>query len=70
MVDAVTFMHRQVGLPLEEALRMASTYPAEAMGLGAERGHLEIGAIADFIHLSDDLLVQGTWIGGDRVFTA
>ena len=70
MIDAVAFMHRTVGVPLEEALRMASTYPAEAMGIRTERGHLEAGAVADFVHLSDDLAVKATWIGGDRVFQA
>ena len=68
MIDAVTFMHRQIDLPLDEALRMASTYPAEAMGLSAGRGHLAAGAVADFVHLTDALAVAGTWIGGEQVF--
>ena len=70
MIDAVTFMHRQVGLPLDEALRMASTYPAEAMGLSAERGHLAAGAVADFVHLTDDLAVAGTWIAGNQQWSS
>ena len=68
MIDAITFMHRRVGLPLEEALRMASTFPAEAMGLSAERGHLQAGAVADFVHLTDALAVAGTWIAAAQVF--
>src|SRR5690606_16490755 len=41
MIDAVAFMHRRIGLPFEEALRMAALYPAQAMGIEAEFGHLE-----------------------------
>ena len=35
MLSSVRFMHETVGLPLDEALRMASRYPAEAIGMGA-----------------------------------
>jgi N-acetylglucosamine-6-phosphate deacetylase len=68
MIAAVRFMHSRVGLPLEEALRMASTYPAAALGVAERRGRLGAGSMADFVHLSADLEVKGTWIGGARVF--
>jgi N-acetylglucosamine-6-phosphate deacetylase len=68
MIDAVRFIHRIVGLPLEEALRMAATYPAEALGAGADHGHLRQGARADFVCLDDNLVVRSTWIGGAKVF--
>ena len=32
MIAAVNYMHRTIGLELSEVLRMASLYPAEAMG--------------------------------------
>ncbi|TGV29816.1 N-acetylglucosamine-6-phosphate deacetylase, partial [bacterium M00.F.Ca.ET.168.01.1.1] len=32
MISTVRFVHRVVGLDLDEALRMASLYPAEAIG--------------------------------------
>ena len=69
MIEAITFMHRTVGLPLDETLRMASLYPAEAIG-APRHGHLRPGARADFVHLSDDLAVRSTWIGATRVFAA
>ena len=69
MIDAVTYVHRRIGLPLEEALRMASLYPSEAMGF-ADRGRLGAGTRADFVHLGDDLAVRGTWIGGEQVWAA
>ena len=70
MIDAVAFMHGRIGLPLEEALRMASLYPAEALGGEARRGRLGDGSAADFIHVSGDLVVRATWIGGRCVFSA
>ncbi len=68
MISAVRFMHRTVGLALGEALRMASLYPAEAMGVDRRHGRLGRGTAADVIHLSDDLLVRSVWIGGEKVF--
>lgn len=70
MIDAVEFMHAEIGLPLEEAVRMASLYPARAMGIEAEFGHLQPGAVASFVHLSADRKVRATWIGGAEVFAA
>jgi N-acetylglucosamine-6-phosphate deacetylase len=68
MIDAVAFMHRTIGLPLEEALRMASLYPAEAMDIAGRFGHLHDHAFANFLHLSSELTVKSTWIDGKKVF--
>jgi N-acetylglucosamine-6-phosphate deacetylase len=70
MIDAVEFMHSQIGLPLDEAIRMASLYPAEAMGIEAEFGHLQPGAIASFVHLSNNRQMRATWINGAEVWRA
>jgi len=70
MIDAIAFMHRQLALPLEEVLRMASIYPAEALGVAQRHGHLGAGAAADFVHLSEQLTVNATWIAAQRVFAA
>lgn len=69
MIDAVIFMQDEIGLPLEEALRMASLYPAEAMGIHGEYGHLRPGAIASFAHLSDRRNMRATWIAGAKVWS-
>jgi N-acetylglucosamine-6-phosphate deacetylase len=68
MIDAIGFMHRRIGLALEEALRMATLYPAQAIGAEARHGRLGEGTVADFVHLSGDLAVKATWIGGRCVF--
>ena len=70
MIDAVEFMHTDIGLPFEEAIRMASLYPAQAMGIQAEYGHLQPGAIASFVHLTDDRNVRATWINGVEAWRA
>jgi N-acetylglucosamine-6-phosphate deacetylase len=70
MIDAIGFMHRKVGLPLDEALRMATAYPAAALGVAERRGRLGSGSAADFVHLSEALAVQATWIGGMPAFSA
>jgi N-acetylglucosamine-6-phosphate deacetylase len=70
MIDAVAYMHRTVGVELDEVLRMASAYPADALGVGHERGRLQPGMRADIVHLGDDLGVRGTLIGGKTAFAA
>ncbi|WP_029618976.1 N-acetylglucosamine-6-phosphate deacetylase [Pseudorhizobium marinum] len=64
MLASVHFLHRTLALPLEEALRMVSAYPAEAARLGQRKGALKPGYDADFVLLTDDLQMKGTWIGG------
>ena len=40
MLSSVRFVHEKLGLPLEEAMRMASAYPAEAIGVDGRKGQL------------------------------
>lgn len=64
MIDAVRNAIRLLGIPLEEAARMASTYPAEFLGLGASHGRIAGGYRADFTIVDAELRVTETWIGG------
>ncbi|TGU94983.1 N-acetylglucosamine-6-phosphate deacetylase [Mesorhizobium sp. M00.F.Ca.ET.151.01.1.1] len=70
MISAIRFMHRTVGLELSEALRMASLYPAQAIGQSHRLGRFANGTAADIVALSDDLGIGSVWIGGDKVFEA
>lgn len=70
MIDAITYVHRTIGLKLDEALRMASLYPAEALGVANERGRIAPGLRADLVHLGDELSVRGTLIGGETAYAA
>ena len=65
MATAVRNSVRLLGLPLDEAARMASTYPAEFLGLGRSHGRIVPGFRADLVALDADLRVMGTWIGGE-----
>ncbi|QKC93930.1 N-acetylglucosamine-6-phosphate deacetylase [Mesorhizobium sp. NZP2298] len=70
MISAIRFMHGVVGVELTEALRMASLYPAQAIGQSHRLGRLANGTAADVVALSDDLGIERVWIGGDKVFEA
>ena len=70
MIQAVSYVHRTLGLPLEETLRMASLYPAQALGVAHERGAVKPGLRADLVHLSDDIQVRRTIIGGETAWAA
>lgn len=60
MIDLVRRMVREVGVPLPEAIAMASAHPARALGW-SQKGKLEVGADADFVVLSPDLEVVQTY---------
>ena len=64
MASAVRNTVQMLGLPLEEAARMASTYPAQFLGIDDYRGRIAPGCAADLVLLDDALQVRETWIGG------
>jgi N-acetylglucosamine-6-phosphate deacetylase len=64
MATAVRNTVRLLNVPLDEAARMASTYPAEFLGLAAERGSIAAGLRADLVEMDDQLRVQQVWEGG------
>jgi N-acetylglucosamine-6-phosphate deacetylase len=70
MISAVRFMHNVVGIDLSEALRMASLYPAQAIGQSHRLGRFANGTAADIVTLSDGLDIRSVWIGGGKVFEA
>ncbi|MEX2961217.1 N-acetylglucosamine-6-phosphate deacetylase [Microbulbifer sp. TYP-18] len=67
MIAAVRNIHHWCGVDLFEALRMASLYPAQYLGI--EGGRIEEGARANYILLNSELQVQKTWIDGREVFS-
>jgi N-acetylglucosamine-6-phosphate deacetylase len=66
MIDAVRNTIDMLGVPLDEVARMASTYPADFLGLGATHGRIEVGRRAAFTVVDADLRVTETWIDGVR----
>jgi len=65
MLTAVRNTVSFTGLDPTEALRMASTYPAHALGLDDELGYIRAGYRASFIELDDDLNLHRSWIDGE-----
>ncbi|MBL4873312.1 MAG: N-acetylglucosamine-6-phosphate deacetylase [Rhodobacteraceae bacterium] len=64
MISAVRFMVNEIGLDVDEALRMASLYPAQLLNRDQDIGCLLSGARADFIHLDEQMRIQNVWRGG------
>ncbi|RZA37139.1 MAG: N-acetylglucosamine-6-phosphate deacetylase [Lysobacteraceae bacterium] len=65
MATAVRNTVKLLGVSLEEASRMASTYPAQFLGLANQYGRIAPGYRADLVALDDGLQVIDTWIGGE-----
>ncbi len=66
MMSGVRYLVKEVGVELGEALRMASTYPAEFLKR-PELGRIGPGARADLVHIDDDLKARAVWRAGVRL---
>ena len=64
MASAVRNSVHLLGLPLDEACRMAAQYPAEFLGIGGTHGRIAAGYRADLVLLDGEVRVQRSWIGG------
>ena len=64
MASTIRYGVTYLELTLEEALRMATLYPARFLCLDGY-GHLSPGARADLVHLTDALEVTRTFISGE-----
>jgi N-acetylglucosamine-6-phosphate deacetylase len=69
MIDLVRTMVRQVGVPLHQAVKMATENPARALGL-ERKGRLASDTDADFVVLSAELAVTRTFSQGEEIFRA
>ena len=63
-LDAVRYVVQTLGLPLADALRMATSTPARLLRLDRRIGRLAPGLRADLVHLFDDLGLAGVWLSG------
>lgn len=63
MSDALLNLIHKAGIPVDEALRMVSTYPAQVMGLDKKKGRIEKGFDADLVALEEDYTVIKTITG-------
>lgn len=65
----VRHMHMTVGIPLVDAVRMASLTPAERTGISHRTGEIAVGKRADFAVLTDHLEVRQVIVGGKIALT-
>lgn len=64
---AVYNMVHLVGVPLKEAVQMASLNPARAIGIDKRKGSIEIGKDADIIAFDENLNVSFTMVEGNII---
>jgi N-acetylglucosamine-6-phosphate deacetylase len=69
MASAVKYAVEQLALSPEEAIRMASLYPAQWLKRNGA-GVLNVGSQADMVLLDASWQVQQSWINGQPIFTA
>jgi len=68
-IDMATCVRNAVsmlGLTLPEAVRMASLYPAEFLGIAHDVGRIAPGFKANFVVADDQVQVSETWIDGSK----
>jgi N-acetylglucosamine-6-phosphate deacetylase len=67
MIDLIRTMVTKVGVPLHEAVAMATDIPAFVIGL-TSKGQFKIGGDADLVVISPELEVLRTFVAGEEVF--
>ncbi|HEY6070732.1 MAG TPA: N-acetylglucosamine-6-phosphate deacetylase [Chthoniobacterales bacterium] len=67
MIDLVRTMVTKVGVPLHEAVGMATDTPAFLIGL-TSKGQFKIGGDADLVVISPELEVARTFLAGAEIF--
>ena len=66
MIDLVRTMFTRVGVPLHEAVSMATDIPAFVIGL-TSKGQFKIGGDADLVVISPELEVLRTFVAGEEI---
>lgn len=69
MADGVRLLVQQVGVSLADAVRMAASSPARALGVDHVKGTLEAGKDADVVVFDQDLTVRATIVAGRVVYS-
>ncbi|WP_158120472.1 N-acetylglucosamine-6-phosphate deacetylase [Vibrio metoecus] len=64
MIEAVQNMVEHVGIALDETLRMATLYPAKAIGVDDKLGRIKKGMIANLTVFDRDFKVKATVVNG------
>lgn len=65
MIESVKNAVQEVGIPLDETLRMCNYYPAKAIGVDDRLGSIEVGKVANLTAFTHDFKVIGTAVNGE-----
>ena len=65
MIESVQNAVKEVGISLDETLRMCNLYPARAIGVDDYLGSIEAGKIANLTVFTHDFKVIGTAVNGE-----
>ncbi|WP_258807623.1 N-acetylglucosamine-6-phosphate deacetylase [Pseudidiomarina sp. CB1] len=65
MIDAVRNTVNMCGVPLADAIAMASSTPAKMLGIAHEVGHIAPGQQANFMLLDEHLNIAQLWLLGE-----
>jgi N-acetylglucosamine-6-phosphate deacetylase len=66
LFDGIKTMVTQVGVPIEEAVAMASLVPARSLGLEGKLGSIAPGKIANLLRFSNQWEIRDVWIKGKK----
>ena len=66
-IDAVKNAYQKCNIPLNQALAMASRYPAEYLGIENHLGSLKPGYRADLVHFDANFKVHNAWVSGKQI---
>ncbi|MGP1933645.1 MAG: N-acetylglucosamine-6-phosphate deacetylase [Arsenophonus sp. NC-XBC3-MAG3] len=67
MIKAVKNIVEHAGIPLDEALRMATLYPARAIGVDKNIGSIEKDKVANLIVFNHDFIIRKTIVNGCEI---
>lgn len=67
MIQAIKNSVKYVGIPLDEALRMATLYPAQAIGVDHYLGSIEINKIANLTVFNKKYKIQKIIVNGEII---
>ncbi len=69
MIETVQNCVEHCGIALDEALRMATLYPAQAMGVEKQLGSVTAGKVANLVVFTRDYQITKTLVNGDNVLS-
>ena len=67
LADCVRTVIREMGIPLETAIRCATANPAKVLGISDKYGSIEAGKKADAVLLNEDLSLEAVFKNGERI---